>query len=91
MTWRLTFTDGRWQRRFVPQREVLLPRFDFDVQRGVCRACDLHRVATSVEGVTELHCTYARMDRASCSFMRLPDQACGPKARHFTPLQRSPK
>lgn len=89
MTWRLTYTDGRWQRRFVPEPVHALPVFVFDQQRATCEACaHVIRVSSRSRDV-ELLCTQGGL-RRGCSFLRLAGQACGPAAHHFTPTPRSP-
>lgn len=84
MTWQLTFTDGRWQRRFVPVLAHALPVFQFDQQRATCEACaHVIRLSSSSRDV-ELLCAQGGL-RRGCSFLRLPGQACGPEASQFTP------
>lgn len=85
MTWQLTFINGRWQRVFVAQREVLLPVFDFDVQRAVCQVCAHHLADISAGGVAELLCTLHGLKRRACSLMRAAGEPCGPTAAHFQP------
>ena len=85
MTWRLTFTNRRWQRRFVPELQHALPAFQFDQQRATCEACaHVIRLSSATRDV-ELLCTQGG-HRNGCSLLRLPGQACGPDAQRFTPI-----
>lgn len=91
MAWQLTFTNGRWQRVFVAPRGVLLPVFDFDVQRAVCQACAHHLPDISAGGVAELLCTVHGLKRTACSLMRAAGESCGPSAVHFQPKRALPR
>lgn len=84
MTWQRILIDGRLQLRFVPERQVQLPVFQFAQQRATCEACGHVLRVSSMSRDVELLCNQGG-GRRGCSFLRLAGQACGPEARHFTP------
>lgn len=83
MTWQRILVDGRLLLRYVLAQQQLTP-FLFDKQRGTCEACAHSFQRHSTAGGIELLCREGGGARG-CSFLRLPDQACGPDATRFTP------